>query len=526
MGSRASKRSGPGDGSRAVGRPSLVVVYHRAPLAEAAAGLDAPNGIIPTLRGIFGDGRAGAWVAWTIVADDRAAPDPPLVHHGAGLTVRSVPLPAATVVAFYHRFSKEALWPILCSAPDNVRFEEPEWENYVAVNVRFADAVARLAAPDATVWVHDYNLWLVPGLLRARLPRARIGFFHHTPFPAADIFAILPWREAIVDSLLECDVVGFHLPHYANNFASAAESVLGARVTRRIAANSRFTAVGSALAAPRMATELALGARRVALAALPAGLDSSRIDALRATAAHAERVRAIRDELYGQQVVLSVDRLDYVKGSVEKLLAYERLLETCREHRGAISFVCIVAPAAGATSVHRAVRRETDALVGRINGRFATLSWTPVRYFHQPLSFERVVSWYDAASIAWIAPLRDGLNLVAKEFVAASGGDAKVLVLSEFAGAHVELKHAVTVNPYSPGSMDEALRTALAMPDPERRLRMRRMDRIVRTHGARRWASDFLALLEPDAARALGTVMQTPRAKPASARRRAPSGSS
>jgi glucosylglycerol-phosphate synthase len=329
------------------------------------------------------------------------------------------------------------------------------------------------------------------------MPQARIGFFHHTPFPGADIFALLPWREDIIESLLACDLVGFHVPRFANNFAVAAASLVGAKVTRRARVRGRFLTTGTALAAPTMVLELGYGSRRVALGAFPVAVDSERIDAVRATPSHARRVAAIQHELAGQQVVLSVERLDYVKGPVERLLAFERLLDEHPEYREAVTSVNVVAPAADTIAVHRAVRDEVDMIVGRINGRFATLSWTPVRYFYRSLSFEEVVSWYAAASVAWITPLRDGLNLVSKEFVAATDGAAKVLVLSEFAGAHVELQHAVAVNPHSPAAMVQALRTALDMPDDVRRLSMLAMNRIVRARTPRDWATEFLAELEP-----------------------------
>ena len=423
-----------------------------------------------------------------------------------------VPLTALAVQSFYYGFSKEALWPIVCSSPSNARFHEAQWQDFVEVNARFAEAVVRLVKPDATIWVHDYNLWLVPGMLRRSMPAARIGFFHHTPFPAADIFAILPWREEISRSLLACDLVGFHVPHFANNFAAAAANLVGARVTRRARVARRFLTEGTALATATMDRELEFDGRRIGLGAFPVGVDSERVDAVRATPAHAERVAAIGQELAGQQVVLSVERLDYVKGSVERLLAYERLLDEHAEYRQRVVLVNVVAPAAETIAVHRSLRAEIDMLVGRINGRYASLSWTPVRYFHRSLPFEEIVSWYEAASVAWVTPLRDGLNLVSKEFVAASDGAAKVLILSEFAGAHVELQHAVSANPYSSRSMDGALRAALEMPDDERRLRMVAMNRIVRSRTPRGWATEFLAELEPQdrgtQSNAVGHVIQ------------------
>ncbi len=514
-------------------RPSFAVVYHRAPLLE---GVDSgtpesiaqrsPNGIIPTLRAIFADGRDGLWVASTRIDGSaqtelrHAVAD---VSLGDGIDVRGVPLTASQIETFYHRFCKEALWPILCCSPADIHFEESEWDDFVDVNTRFADAVAELVEADATVWIHDYNLWLVPGVLRALLPAARIGFFHHTPFPAADVFAILPWREEIVRSLLACDLVGFHLPHYSDNFAATAANLVGASVTRRRPVADRFLTTGTPLSTPTMVAELELDELRVSLGAFPAPVDSSGIDALLATDAHARRVEAIGRELPGQRIVLAVERLDYVKGTEEKLLACERLLEAYPEYHGILSFVLVLAPAADGMSVYRAVREEVEGIVGRINGRFSSLTWTPVRYFYRPLSFERVVSWYAAASIAWITPLRDGLNLVAKEFVAVSGDAPKALVLSEFAGAHAELQHAIGVNPYSPRSMDRALRIALEMSDKESLRRMTTMNRIVRANTPQRWTAEFLAALAPGAG---AGVMQTPLATTSSAPGPVPSGSS
>jgi glucosylglycerol-phosphate synthase len=487
-------------------RRSFVTVYHRAPYDEDVLGdmtqcseHPSPNGIIPTLRSVFAGERSGVWVAWTraeLAGAPGFAPDVTVGPRGSRIDVHRVPLSAREVDDFYHRFSKEALWPIICSSPANARFDDDRWRTFVGVNTRFADVVAQLAEPDASVWVHDYNLWLVPGLLRARMPRARIGFFHHTPFPAADVFAILPWREAIARSLLACDLVGFHIPHYANNFATAVTNLCGSRATRSGPVSGRFVRAGTPLSAPRMVEEVEHGGRRIELGAFPVGIDCARIDAIRATAEHARRVAAIRRELGDTQVLLAVDRLDYVKGSVEKLRAYERLLEEHPRHRETTTFVNVVTPPADAISVHRSVRDEIDSLVGRINGRFSTLSWTPVRYFYRPLSFPRVVSWYEAASVAWISPLRDGLNLVAKEFVAAAGAGPKVLVLSEFAGAHVELKHAVAVNPYALQAMADALHAALDMPAGARRRRMAAMNRIVRAQPPHGWAADFLDRLE------------------------------
>jgi glucosylglycerol-phosphate synthase len=517
--------------------PSIVMVYHRAPFDEDVLGdltrrreHSSPNGIIPTLRGVFAQGRAGMWVAWTRADAARAAPfahDMAVECDGIRIVVHRVPLTAAVVERFYHRFSKESLWPVLCSSPTNAQFDAEQWETFVDVNARFADAVAAVAEPEVPIWIHDYNLWLVPGLLRTRMPQARIGFFQHTPFPAADIFAILPWRDEIIRSLLACDLVAFHLPHYANNFAAAAGNLVGARVMRQGPAPAALLTTGTPLSAPTMVHELEHDDRRVRLRAVPAAIDSARIDAIRASPAHARRVSAIRAQLPGRRILLSIERLDYVKGPVEKLLAFERLLEQHAGYHEKLTFAAILAPAPAAICAQHAVRADVDRVVERINRRFATPSWAPVHYLPTALGFEHVVSWYEVADVAWISPLRDGLNLVAKEFVAASDGADKMLIVSEFAGAHVELRHTITVNPYAPASMQTALLEALEMGSAERRWRMLEMNRIVRARTPHDWGSELLAELEPDPdAVSGGPVTRRPPAIASSGRSQAPSGSS
>jgi len=485
---------------------SLIIVYHREPWEEhVVAGSTqwrdhrSPNGIIPTLRSAFGPGEHGLWVAWK-KAKDVAHPafetDVSITRDGTSVAVHRVPLTSDEVDLFYYQFSKEALWPIIFAFPGKLSFDEAHFRNYVAVNRRFAEAVAARARPDARIWIHDYNLWLVPGMLRAMLPRARIGFFHHTPFPSADVFAILPWRQQILSSLLDCDLVGFHIPRYQENFADCACNLSGASRLARAAAPSKFLVTGAALATSVVTTALDHPLHgRVQLGSFPVGIDVQALDRIVDSAEHRARVAAIRAEIRDRRLILSVERLDYIKGPVEKLLAYERLLETMAEQREKVVFVNILTPPADQIDAYKAVRKEVDNIVGRINGRFSTLSWTPVRYFYKPFSYTDVVAWYDAASIAWITPLRDGLNLVAKEFVATCRGSQRALILSEFAGAHVELRHSISANPYSPASMDAALRRALCMPADERQAHMIEMDRIVRGYPVRRWADDFLSAL-------------------------------
>jgi len=490
-------------------KASLIMVYHREPWEEHVVhgkrefrDHRSPNGIIPTLRNVFRHDDSGLWVAWK-KCKDPARPDferdVTIERNGIAVDVHRIPLTTEQVNLFYYRFSKEALWPVIFAFPGKLEVDERHWRNYVEVNQAFAEAVAARAKPDARIWVHDYNLWLVPGMLRELLPDATIGFFHHTPFPAADVFAILPWREQILDSLLDCDLVGFHIPRYQENFADAACSLTGARRVTVQPVGGRFLTAGGALATPTATTVLEHATRgRVQLGAFPVGIDVDALDRIVASPAHAARTAAIRAEIGDRRLLLSIERLDYIKGPVEKLLAYEQLLEQSPEFREKVVFVNVLTPPADAIVAYRSVRKEVDHIVGRINGRFATLSWTPVRYFYKPMPYEEVLAWYAAASIAWVTPLRDGLNLVAKEFVATNRDRPDVLILSEFAGAQVELKYVVAANPYAPASMQAALRQALEMPEDEARRRMVAMDQIVRGYTVADWAAEFLAAMTPD----------------------------
>ncbi|MCB9563969.1 MAG: glucosylglycerol-phosphate synthase [Kofleriaceae bacterium] len=489
-------------------KASLIMVYHREPWEEHTVHGKAqwrdhrsPNGIIPTLRNVFRHNDQGLWVAWK-KCKDPAQPDfqqdVTVDHNGVHVDVHRVPLTTEQVNLFYYRFSKEALWPVIFAFPGKLEVDESHWRNYVDVNRRFAEAVAARAAPDARIWVHDYNLWLVPGMLRQLLPHATIGFFHHTPFPAADVFAILPWRDQILASLLDCDLVGFHIPRYQENFVDAACNLAGARRIKTADVDDRFLTTGGALTTSRVTSVIEHPAHgQCQLGSFPVGVDVGAIDRIVASFGHRRRADAIRAEIGHRRVILSIERLDYIKGPVQKLLAYEQLLEHAPEYREKVVFVNILTPPADQIAAYRSVRKEVDLIVGRINGRFATLSWTPVRYFYKPLPYEDVLAWYDASSIAWITPLRDGLNLVAKEFVATARDRAMTLILSEFAGAQVELKHVIAANPYAPASMDAALRKALEMPDDEQRERMAAMDKIVRGHDVAAWADEFLTAMTP-----------------------------
>ncbi|CAH0179312.1 Glucosylglycerol-phosphate synthase [Massilia sp. Bi118] len=491
------------------GTAELVMVYHRLPYDEVVEdGVlrhrrpRSPNGIIPTLLRFFAGARAGSWVAWS----QQACRDPEgFVTHVhvdreryPNLQAARIPLSADDVDVFYKKFSKEAFWPIIFSFPDKAEFNQAHWERFLEVNRLFAEQTAREAGEGATVWVHDYNLWMVPAFLRPLRPDLRIAFFHHTAFPASDVFNILPWRRDIIGSLLQCDYVGFHIPRYVENFVDAVRSFAPVDVVDTAPCAPRFLTYGCALGVDSMTTAIDVGGRRVHLGAHPVGTDAGMIERLALGPEVARQTAAIRDYLGGATGIVSIERLDYVKGTLEKLQAFERLLEQHPEHIGKVTLLNIITPAAPGMEIYESLRVEVDRTVGRINGRFSTLNWVPVRYFYRSLPFDEVIAHYAACEVAWITPLRDGLNLVAKEFVAAkkATGGSGVLILSEFAGAAVELHGAVLTNPYDGKAMTAALHQALTMGEDERAYRTGRMAMIVAEHDVTRWGNDFLAAVE------------------------------
>ncbi|SUD39256.1 glucosylglycerol-phosphate synthase [Ectopseudomonas mendocina] len=488
------------------GKAELVMVYHRLPYEEyrnAAGKLQrrrptSPNGIIPTLLSFFGDGQPGSWVAWAVHEDG----DEPFDSHTTvdaerypKLTAARVKLSKEEVDIFYKRFSKEAFWPTLHTFWERATFNEDDWQVFLRVNRAFAERTALEAAEGAIVWLHDYNLWMVPAYLRELRPDLRIAFFHHTYFPSADVFNVLPWRRQIVGSLLQCDYIGFHIPRQVENFVDVARGVFPLKTLERQSCAPRFITYGCAVGLERMTTALDTGTRQVKLGAHPVGLDIDRVrNALEAPKIK-ELMGQLREEMKGVKLILAVERLDYTKGILEKLNAYERLLDDNPELLGKVTLVTVCVPAAREMTVYDELQTQIEQAVGRINGRFARIGWTPLQFFFRSLPFEEVSAWYAMADVMWITPLRDGLNLVAKEFVAAQGllGGRGVLVLSEFAGAAAELKGALLTNPHDPADLAQTCYLALNLPKSEAQARLRELFDIVCFNDIRRWGEDFLA---------------------------------
>jgi trehalose 6-phosphate synthase/phosphatase len=473
--------------------PRIVIVSNRAPvtlqITEGDWALHRSAGGLAT--GLSGphERSGGLWIGWPgRTADLDATQSAALARRLDELRIVPVALTDEEVAAYYEGVSNEVIWPVFHSFLGQVPLQIPDLSVYEHVNQRFADIVAAHHRPGDLIWVHDYHLMLVPKLLRARVPEARIGFFLHIPFPPSEVFRTLPYRERLLEGVLGADLVGFHTPGYMRHFASAVTRTLG------IAAG-----VNGVL----------WRHRRLRLGVFPMGIDAGFF----ASVAEEEGVVREAHEMRqpsGVQVLVGIDRLDYTKGIPRRLLAFERLLQDHPELRGRVRLIQVAVPSRTAVEAYQDLRATVEGLVGRINGAFSTPGWAPIRYLFQSLTPPAVVALYKAADVMLVTPIRDGMNLVAKEFVAARGDEDGVLVLSELTGAAGELAEAIHVNPYDVDRAARAFHQALAMPDQERRLRMRGLRRRVLAYDVHRWARTFLRELERSAStRAFGVAALT-----------------
>lgn len=485
------------------GKSDLVIVYHRLPYEEVMEDGElirrrpkSPNGIIPTLLSFFADGRAGSWVAWSLHDSDSGTFEThtSVDEEFENLVAARVALTSEDVDIFYKKFSKEAFWPTLHTFWERASFQEDHWQVFLKVNQKFAERTAAEAAKNATVWIHDYNLWMVPAFLREIRPDLTIAFFHHTYFPSADVFNVVPWRRDIIGSLLQCDYIGFHIPRQAENFVDVARGVMPLEVCERMNCAPRFYTYGCAVGLDEMTTRIKVGDRYIGLGAHPVGLDLNRVSSVLQTQSAQQRMDELRKELDGKRLVLSVERLDFTKGILEKLEAFERLLTEYPELLKKVTLMIVCVPAAKGMTIYDELQVQIEQTVGRINGRFARFGWTPVQFFFRPFPFEELVTYYAMADVMWITPLRDGLNLVAKEYVATQGmiDGSGVLVLSEFAGAAAELRGAVLANPHDPRELTDTCYFGLSMSRTEARNRMAEAFDVVKHYDIEYWAKDFL----------------------------------
>jgi trehalose 6-phosphate synthase len=463
-------------------RADFVVVANRLPvdLEKLPDGSRrwkrSPGGLVTALEPMLRS-REGAWVGWPGVPDVEVEP---LVEDGLQLV--PVRLTASEVEEYYEGFSNGTLWPLYHDVVAPPVFHRHWWQAYVRVNRRFAETVAETAAQGATVWVQDYQLQLLPAELRRMRPDLRIGFFLHIPFPPIELFQQLPWRREIVEGLLGADLVGFHTPGGARNF--------------------RWLATRLAGATPGARNQVLDGDRPVKLGAFPISIDSASLDRLARTPEVAERAKQIRADLGDpQRVILGVDRLDYTKGIDVRLRAFEELLDDGTIGREEAVMIQLATPSRERVEHYQQMRNDIEQSVGRINGGYARVGHPVVHYLHQSLPRDELAAFFVAADVMLVTPLRDGMNLVAKEYVACRHSGDGALVLSEFAGAAIELKDALLVNPHDTDGVKNALYAALTIDPADARKRMRAMRRQVLHNDVDKWARSFLGALGMPGAR-------------------------
>lgn len=377
---------------------------------------------------------------------------------------------------FYLGFCNKTIWPLFHYFPVLTVYEEAMWEVYEQVNRRFCDVILEQIRPGDVIWIHDYHFMLLPAMLRERCPEISIGFFLHIPFPAYEIFRMLPrkWAEGIVEGLLGADVVGFHTVDYVRHFLT---SVL------RLTGNQHQ--IGRVI----------IQGREVQVDAFPIGIDFERYHDTACLAKVRKEADTIRRKLGQQKAILSVDRLDYTKGIAKRLRAYELFLEQNPQWRQKVILLLLVVPSRIGVDKYQDMRSEIDELVGRINGRFADIGWSPIAYLYKNLGLQALSALYSMADVALVTPLRDGMNLVAKEYVAARTQDNGVLILSEMAGAARELPEALIVNPNSREEMADAILQALNMSEAEQMTRICAMRDSVKKYDVHRWGRIFLHAL-------------------------------
>jgi trehalose 6-phosphate synthase/phosphatase len=384
-------------------------------------------------------------------------------------------LPEGDFRAYYDGFCNATIWPLFHYFPQYAHYDEQEWAAYGRINQRFLEKVLELADPADTVWVHDYHLMLLPNLIRAARPEAKIGFFLHIPFPSYELFRMLPWREELLDGMLGADLVGFHSYGYTRHFLSSTLRLLGLE-----------NYFGSVIVDERI----------VKVDTFPIGIDVDRFLNAHEDSAIIQAREDLRQKTEHRKVILSVDRLDFSKGILARLLSYEQFLETHPQWIGKVTLISLTAPSRMGVPEYQTMKRRVDEVVGRINGRFGKPGWTPVWYMYRSVPFGELAPLYQLADVALVTPLRDGMNLVAKEYLASHPDGCGVLILSETAGAAEELGEAIIVNPHDQGAIVQALNEALEMPVEEQRLRNAPMLKRLKRYDVNRWADDFLSQLE------------------------------
>jgi trehalose 6-phosphate synthase/phosphatase len=463
----------------------LIVVSNRLPFALDSAGEDlwtvtpATGGLVSAIEPVLRE-RGGTWIGWPGTAGQIPAEPLAEATRDAGYEVVPVALSETERDEFYYGYSNEVIWPLFHDLQNFCNFEPGYWQTYKAVNDRYADAIARCAQPDDFIWVHDYHLMCVAQALRERgvlRDVSRLTFFLHIPFPPYDIFSKLPQQQRLLRALLQFDLLGFQTRRDVRNFIQCVRRVM---LDAKIVARRDLQVVG-------------FEKREIRVGHFPIGIDFDAFEQGARSDRVTQKSQQLRASFPDCQLILGSDRLDYSKGIPERLRAFRTALERHPELRGHVVLIQIVVPSRVQIPRYHEFKDRIDRLVGDINGRFSTSNWLPVQYHFRNLDRDDLLAHYRGCDVAFITPLKDGMNLVAKEYCACRVDEDGVLILSQFAGAAEQLKAgAVLVNPYDVEQMADAILTGFRMNQPERSARMKRMRRVVRNENVFWWVDSFL----------------------------------
>lgn len=454
----------------------LFIVSNRLPVKVKESGQEtyeferSAGGLATGLASLDSDYETH-WIGWPGINVKRKAMERSITSALRKLNYHPVFLSNIQYNNYYEGYSNSTLWPLCHYFYSYSQQRKKYWEAYREVNALFCEKVLEVVDDDALVWVQDYQLMLLPQLLRAQRPNLRIGYFHHIPFPSYELFRVLPERAKLLQGLLGADLVAFHTHDYMRHFISAVERTL----------HKEFKL-----------NEVMIGNRAVHTEALPMGINYD----LYSQVHHKKEVRRnilkMQRQLGNRNIILSVDRLDYSKGILHRLVGFESFLAHHPEHIGKVTLAMIVVPSRDKVEKYAEMKRRLDERVSSINGKYATIGWTPVEYYYRVFPFEELAAMYCVSDIALVSPLRDGMNLVAKEYIASNHYSNGVLILSEMAGAASELKEAILINPNDTEQVADAINVALMMPEEEKKMRMEKMKEKVSKQTVNKWAGDFM----------------------------------
>lgn len=456
-----------------------IIVSNRLPVkisSDAQGHLQvkaSPGGLATGLNSVYQKGN-NIWIGWPGTYFKARQEKAAVTRELRQRNMAPVFLTAREIRDYYEGFSNETLWPTFHYFNEYTVFDQDYWKCYQKVNEKFCEQVVELADPDDTIWVHDYHLLLLPELLRQKLPGISIGLFLHIPFPSFEVFRLLPWREALLDGMLGADLIGFHTYDDMRHFLSSV---------------NRLSFLGNKRG------QIMKGTRAIAVDSFPMGIDYDKYAASAATPETLKREVKYRTSLGDHKIVISVDRLDYSKGIPSRLECFDMFLQQHPGYAGKISLLMIVVPSRDGVQKYRHLKEEIDLLVGRINGKYGTVNWTPIHYFYRNMALTDLSAFYRMADVALVTPMRDGMNLVAKEYIASRLDQRGVLILSEMAGASKELSEALIVNPNDKQQIVDAIHQALNMPEGEQETHIQRMQKTLQRYNIHHWVNLFLSRL-------------------------------